>query len=195
MTLTTQFVTILSMMGGGMIVGASLDAFERFFRRRNKKSWLEIIYQLGFWLTQACMLFYILYLANYGELRLYVFLAVVCGFAAYRALFRGPFLRGLEVGIRVVTSVLRALRKIGYNLLIRPIQSIFFLIFALLTGIYALFLKSIYYLFLVIIYPIRLIFRLLWRLLPKNAKKSLRYVAGFLGKMKNTKTIWNKFRK
>ncbi|MBX0359921.1 spore cortex biosynthesis protein YabQ [Halobacillus sp. Nhm2S1] len=191
MTLTTQFITIVAMMGGGMFVGASLDTFERFFGKR-KRGWLEIIYQLSFWLIQASILFYLLYLANYGELRVYVFVAIVCGFAAYRALFQKLYLKTLEMWIRISMAVFRFLKKTVYYLIFIPSKSIIFLIISLLLGVYKILLKGIIILFLVVFYPIRLIFRIIWRLLPKNMKKYLRDLAGFLDKMKNTMNNWVK---
>ncbi|CDQ21787.1 spore cortex biosynthesis protein YabQ [Halobacillus karajensis] len=192
MTLTTQFITILSMIGGGVFVGASMDTFERFFHKRKKKSWLEVIYQLGFWLIQAAFLFYLLYLANYGELRVYVFVAIVCGFAAYRALFQNLYLKTLEMWIRIVVSVIRFIKKTGYYLIFLPAKTIIFLIISLLLGVYKILLKGIILLFLVAFYPIRLAFRIIWRLLPKNMKIYLRHLAGFLDKMKNTMNKWMK---
>jgi len=196
MTLTTQFVTILSMIAGGIFVGASFDTFERLFHRRNKKSWFEIIYQLTFWIFQAAFLFYLLYLANYGELRVYVFLAVLCGYAAYRALLQSIYMKMLEVWIRVVTSILRGIKKIFFHLIFIPLKSIFFLIITLLIGIFKILLKGIFLLFLVAFYPIKVIFRLIWRLLPKNTRNYLRRLAGFLDKIKNIGINWfKKFRK
>ncbi|GEN55335.1 spore cortex biosynthesis protein YabQ [Halobacillus faecis] len=174
-----------------MFVGASLDTFERFFGKR-KRGWLEIIYQLSFWLIQASFLFYLLYLANYGELRVYVFVAIVCGFAAYRALFQQLYLKTLEMWIRISMAVFRFLKKTVYYLIFIPSKSIIFLIISLLLGVYKILLKGIIILFLVVFYPIRLIFRIIWRLLPKNMKKYLRDLAGFLDKMKNTMNNWMK---
>lgn len=190
MTLTTQFVTILSMIGGGIVVGAALDTFERFFHKRNKKSWFEIVYQLGFWLCQAAFLFYLLYLANYGELRIYVFVAIVCGFAMYRSLLQKVYLKLLETSVRIMTSVLGVLKKLGYYFIIWPIRTLVIMISSLLLVVYRIVLKGIFLLFLVIIYPIRLILIGFWRLLPKNAKNYLRYLAGFWDKIKNTINQW-----
>ncbi|MGP4077923.1 spore cortex biosynthesis protein YabQ [Halobacillus sp. K22] len=196
MTLTTQFVTILSMIAGGIFVGASLETFERLFHKRNKKSWFELIYQLAFWIFQAAFLFYLLYLANYGELRVYVFIAVVCGYAAYRALLQSSYMKMLEVWIKVVTSILRGIKKIFFNLIFIPLKSIFFLIITLLIGIFKILLKGIFLLFLVAFYPIKVVFRLIWRLLPKNTRNYLRRLAGFLDKIKNIGINWfKKFRK
>lgn len=190
MTLSTQFITIFSMIFAGGFVAASLDTFERFFGRRNKRSWLEVIYQLGFWLTQAAFLFFLLYKANYGELRIYVFLAIVCGFAAYRALFQKLYLSILEVIIKIISTILGIVKKIVDISIIWPIKTIFFLIISLLILVYKIFLKGIILMFLVVFYPIRGIIRLIWRLVPLNVKNSLRHLAGFFVTIKNTIIKW-----
>lgn len=192
MTLTTQFITILCMVGGGIFVAASLDVFERLFGNRNKKSWTELFYQLSFWLSQAAILFYILYKANYGELRVYVFLAILCGFAMYRALLQPLFLTGLEKLIRVAMGLYRVIKKVIYRLLIWPIRSIIFLIFSLLIVVYKIVLKGILLIIVVLFYPIRIVFIGIWRLLPKNAKKYLMFSAGFWDKIKNIMISWKK---
>jgi spore cortex biosynthesis protein YabQ len=191
MTLTTQFITILSMIGGGIFVGASLDTFERFFYKR-KKSWLEVVYQLSFWLFQAAFLFYLLYLANYGELRVYVFVAIVCGFAAYRALFQNLYLKILEIMIRIGLAIIHFFKKTIYYLIFVPAKTIILLIISLLLGVYKILLKGTIILFLVAFYPIRLVCQVIWRLLPKNMKNYLRHLAGFWDKMKNTMNNWMK---
>lgn len=190
MTLTTQFITIFAMLGGGAIVGASLDTFERFFHNRNKRSWLEIIYQLGFWLCQAIILFYLLYLANYGELRVYVFIAIVCGFAMYKALFQTIYMRALNICIRMVSSIIHFIKKMGYYCIVLPVRTIVLLILSLLIMVYKILLKGIIVVILVFYYPIRWIFSIIWRLLPKNAKNYLRYLKGIWAKIKNTILNW-----
>lgn len=186
MTLSIQFMTMISMIAGGIFIGASVDTFDRILCKRNKRSWLELIYQLGFWLFQAAFLFYILYLVNYGELRVYVFIAIICGFAAYRALFQNFYLNTLELLIKIFTSIFRIIKKAVYYFVIWPIKSIIFLIISLLIVVYKILLKGIFLMFIVVFYPIKLISRLIWRLVPKNMKKYLRHLAGFFGKIKNT---------
>ncbi len=192
MTLTTQFITMLSMLAGGIYVGAAIDTFERLFSQRNKKSWLEIFRQLFFWLFQAAFIFYILYQANYGELRVYVFVALICGFAAYHALFQGTYLKALELWIKIVTAIVKGVKTAIYRLIIWPIRMLVVILISLLFGVYKILYKGIFIVFLVGFYPIKFVFLIFWRLLPKNLKKNLRQAAGFWVKIKNTMKNWKK---
>ncbi|WP_163527983.1 spore cortex biosynthesis protein YabQ [Halobacillus ihumii] len=190
MTLTTQFMTMVVMLAGGIYVGAAVDTFERLFSKRNKRSWLELFWQLAFWVAQAALLFFLLFLVNYGELRLYVFIAVICGYSAYRALFQTRYKKLLEYIIRFVTRLMTFFARLFNAIIIWPIRTIIMLITTLLLFVYKVFYKGIHLLFLVVLYPFLLIFRMIWKLLPKKLKKNLNKTAGFWVKIKNTINKW-----
>ncbi len=93
MTLSTQFLTMLSMIGMGSFFGVMFDTYQRFLDRPNRKSWIVFFNDLLFWVIQALIIFYILFLVNNGELRFYIFIALLCGFAAYQSLLKGIYLK------------------------------------------------------------------------------------------------------
>src|SRR5574342_818018 len=107
MTLSTQFLTMLSMVGAGVLFGTSLDTYQRFLNRPKRKRWFVFINDILFWLTQGLSIFYTLFLVNQGEIRFYIFLALLCGFAAYQSLFKRLYLSLLELLIRICISTYR----------------------------------------------------------------------------------------
>src|SRR5919205_1257688 len=128
MTLSTQFLTMLSMIGMGSLFGAMFDTYQRFLNRPKQK---------------RLIIFYTLFLVNNGELRFYIFIALICGFAAYQSLFKGIYLRLLEFLIQTIISLVKFIIKV---------------------------LLSIVKIILSIFQKILLIF---WKLLPKSLKKSV----------------------
>lgn len=96
MSLTIQLYTMLSMIGMGAWIGASLDTYQRFLKRQERKRWLVFIHDILFWIVQALFVFYVLLLVNEAELRIYVFLALLCGFAAYQSLLKAIYMRLLN---------------------------------------------------------------------------------------------------
>ncbi|WP_371931952.1 spore cortex biosynthesis protein YabQ [Mesobacillus subterraneus] len=98
MTLSTQFLTMLAMIWMGTLFGASLDTHNRFLKRSKRKSWIVFINDILFWVFQGLSIFYVLFSVNMGELRFYIFLALLCGFAAYQSLFKNMYLKVLERG-------------------------------------------------------------------------------------------------
>lgn len=196
MTLSTQFLTMLSMIGMGTLFGAMFDTYQRFLKRPKRRSWIVFFNDLLFWITQALIIFYVLFLVNNGELRFYIFIALLCGFAAYQSLMKGLYLRLLEITIHTVVSVYQFIRKSFMVLIYKPIIGIIQLLISLIIllgrGLFTLVkfvLKVLLFIFKVIFVPIHKIIIILWKLLPKGLKKYVEKLynktAGILMVIKN----------
>ncbi|KON85863.1 spore coat protein [Sporosarcina globispora] len=201
MTLTTQFVTMLAMIGMGSAFGAALDTYNRFLQRTKRKSWIVFINDILFWVVQGLAIFYILFLVNKGELRFYIFIALLCGFAAYQSLFKEMYLRVLEISIRMVISIYRFFVKTITLLIYKPIQGLIMAVIAITVmlgkGLYSLLkvmLRVFWITLKVILLPVKWILSLLWKLLPKKIKKTVEKLynklAGYLQRIKNYVLKW-----
>ena len=131
MSLTIQFQTMLAMIGMGLYVGAALDTYGRFVKRRNVFHLLTAVNDILFWLVQGLFVFYVLFIVNNGELRVYIFLALLCGYAAYQSLFRKIYIRLLEWFISFIVSCFRLIRNIFLTIFVRPVKTILKLLFTL----------------------------------------------------------------
>ncbi|MGD7050923.1 spore cortex biosynthesis protein YabQ [Rossellomorea marisflavi] len=182
MTLTTQFYTMLSMIGMGALFGASLDTYHRFLNRSQRKRWFVFINDVMFWVLQALAMFYILFVVNFGEIRVYIFVALLCGFAAYQALFKTLYTNLLEKLILFTISFYRFLVKMGQKLIYSPVKWIIFMILAvvlwILKTVYAVIRfvfrtawRIVYGVLKVALAPIWWIFRTIWKLLPNHLTK------------------------
>jgi spore cortex biosynthesis protein YabQ len=203
MTLSTQFLTMLSMIGMGSLFGVMFDTYQRFLDRPNRKSWIVFINDLLFWVIQALIIFYILFLVNNGELRFYIFVALLCGFAAYQSLFKGIYLKLLEAMIRSVIALYQFFRR-GFQLLIyKPVVGIIQLLISIIIllgrGTFSLvkfILKVLLFILKVLWVPIAKIIIILWKLLPKSIKKYVEKLynktAGFFMEIKNYLGKWIK---
>lgn len=180
MTLSTQFLTMLSMIGMGTLFGAMFDTYQRFLKRPKRKSWIVFFNDLLFWITQALIIFYVLFLVNNGELRFYIFVALLCGFAAYQSLLKGMYVRLLELIIRTVISVYRFIRKSFLVLIYKPVVGIIQLVISLIIllgrGLFTLvkfILKVLIFIIKVLTVPIGKIIIFIWKVLPKGLKKNV----------------------
>ncbi|MEH7125111.1 spore cortex biosynthesis protein YabQ, partial [Bacillus sp. JJ1773] len=135
MTLSTQFITMLAMIGMGSVFGAALDTYNRFLKRSNRKSWIVFINDILFWVVQGLAIFYILFIVNRGELRFYIFIALLCGFAAYQSLFKGLYVRLLEISISVIVAIYRFLLKLFHYMIYKPVRGLIFAVISLLLMI------------------------------------------------------------
>jgi spore cortex biosynthesis protein YabQ len=187
---------MLSMIGMGSLFGMMFDTYQRFLDRPNRKSWIVFFNDLLFWVIQALIIFYTLFLVNNGELRFYIFVALLCGFAAYQSLFKGIYLRLLEFIINTVIAIYRFMRRAFLLLIYKPvlglIQLIISIIILLGRGLFSLvkFILNILWVVLKVIWvPIEKIMLLLWKLLPKTIKKSVEKLynktAGIFMEIKN----------
>ncbi|TXC85014.1 spore cortex biosynthesis protein YabQ [Metabacillus litoralis] len=210
MSLTTQFYTMLAMFGMGSWVGAALDTYGRFLKRPLRARWVVFINDFLFWIMQGLILFYLLLLVNEGELRVYIFLAVLCGYAAYQSLLKTIYLRILDRLIQTSISIYSLVINIGQAIIIKPILLLFQVTITILLGILK-FLWSltkwafqILYSFVkIILAPVWLILRVIWNIIPSGIRnyiiKNINKLAGINKKVKNiTNTIniwWQRIKK
>ncbi|ASB86652.1 spore cortex biosynthesis protein YabQ [Bacillus sonorensis] len=207
MTLTTQFYTMLAMAGMGAWLGASLDTYTRFVIRSNTARWLLFIHDLLFWMVQGLLFFYVLLSVNEGEFRIYILLAVLLGFAAYQSLFKRIYLKILDWMISFFVLICRIFGKMMRMMVFRPIVWTFYAIFATILftmrNIYVLFrffALSLYKIIKIVCYPIYVLMRQCFRLLPARIRHAVKRFfqkgAGFLKKGKKLFiTIQTKFLK
>lgn len=197
MTLSTQFLTMLVMIGMGTFFGAALDTYNRFLQRSKRKHWLTFINDVLFWVFQGLLIFYVLFHVNQGEWRFYIFIALVCGFAAYQSLFKQIYLRVLEKLIYVAISIYKFFVRLFSALIYKPIKGLVMLIISTIimlgNGLYMLFKWVVRIIWLIIRQIIKLIMwflLLFWKLFPKPLKNSVEKLynrlAGKLRSIKNS---------
>jgi len=182
--LDVQFITIISMIGGGFYLGLALETFRRFSPYWRRPVWLLFIMEVSFWLMQTAFLFYILFRANQGELRVYIFAAILLGFAAYQALFRSLYKRLLERVITIGAMVIRTLKRLIEVLLVAPVKGLISILLAAVLFIVQLAASIIGLAFKIVWFPLGWILRLIWRLLPKNVTNFLNKFAGLYSTIK-----------
>jgi spore cortex biosynthesis protein YabQ len=201
MTLSTQFITMLTMVGAGVLFGTSLDTYQRFLNRPKRKRWFVFINDILFWLTQGLSIFYTLFLVNQGEIRFYIFLALLCGFAAYQSLFKRLYLSLLETVIQICISTYQFSKKTFLFFIWKPVLWLIALsisiIFALGRGslsLIRLIFRILKVLLNVLIKPFIWLMLIFWKLMPKKVKKSVEKLynklAGIFSLIKNYFLRW-----
>lgn len=168
MTLQTQALTMLTMVCGGIYLGMAKETYDRFRGSWQKNATLNFILQITFWVMQTCLIFYLLYRVNFGELRIYVFLACGLGFALYQLFFKPLYRNLLEWVIRVIDM-----------LVITPLVFVCKLIFSLLRILYQtvfFILKSI---FKIVRFPIMILKKGVRKLIPKKVYIKVSQIGSF----------------
>ncbi|RSK25495.1 spore cortex biosynthesis protein YabQ [Bacillus sp. HMF5848] len=204
MSLTTQFFTMIAMVGMGGWFGAALDTYSRFLKRPTRAKWIVFINDILFWFAQGLIIFYVLLLVNEGELRLYIFIALLCGYAAYQSLLKKIYNNFLELLIETIIRIYLFVKRIIQIFVVYPVQWIWRLIVSICVGLVGLciaFLKVLLkisrFLFTILVAPFLWTGRLLWRLVPNSIRiKVLSFFsnkAGFLKVAKNLAKVWKKW--
>ncbi|MFD3448319.1 spore cortex biosynthesis protein YabQ [Microbacteriaceae bacterium 4G12] len=210
MSLTVQFYTMLSMIGMGAWLGAALDTYQRFLHRSRRKRWIVFIHDILFWMLQSLLIFYVLLLINEAELGLYVFLALLCGFAAYQSLLKSMYTKTLEYIIQITIQTYRFLFSLVKNLIVRPILYIFQLLIAvvlfliqllktILLWTYKVLIRLLGVIWKILFVPVRFLGVIVWKLLPNRVKIFVKRYAGIVKRIENVKVTilkwWRLIRK
>ncbi|MDQ0930071.1 spore cortex biosynthesis protein YabQ [Bacillus atrophaeus] len=195
MTLTTQFYTMLAMAGMGAWLGASLDTYRLFVVRARTARWLLFIHDILFWTVQGLLFFYVLLNVNEGELRIYIFLAVLLGVATYQSLCKRMYIKILKFTIYLAVSVYQSIKRLVQHVLFRPVvwvcTLIIGLVMFLIQKVYRLItflLLCLYKIVKVLCFPIYFLLKQCLKLLPETLRLRIkRYFqkgAGILEKKK-----------
>lgn len=194
MSLPVQFYTLLAMIGMGSLFGATLDTYQRFLKRGTRKRLIVFLNDLLFWLIQGIIIFYVLFLVNSGELRFYLFLALLCGFSAYQALFKQIYLRLLESLIRTVKAIAKMIYRTGYLLVYKPVKGLCILLITIILYIYGLLLSLVKIVWAMVEWVLKTVFMpFVWVLKKIIPESVIEFVARsrktIAGKLKGSKNI------
>lgn len=190
MTLSVQFITLITMILSGFYLGVIQETFRRFTVYWKGRLFFTYFLEILFWITQAGILFYILYRVNQGEIRLYIILACLLGFSMYQALAKKLYLKLLERFIRLFSSFYRGILRLINLLVISPLQWIFFTIYRMIKTTLFGAGKILLWLCRLVFTPFRWMFLGVFRLLPEPVQKFFLQMAGFCSKIKNIICKW-----
>lgn len=190
MSLTIQFNTMIAMIVMGGWLGAALDTYGRFIKRPKRASWILFINDILFWIVQALLFFYVLLHVNEGQLRFYIILAVLCGYAAYQSLFKNLYLKVLDFVIKSSIWTYMFFYRLVIILIVRPIKMLIQFIIVTILFLGRLLFKLLKIILIILYTPIKWICQILWRFVPQKFKIFFRRIAGFLIIKKNTIVKW-----
>lgn len=152
MSLSVQFLSLLAMIGSGIIAAAAIDVIGTGISHIKKRSWVRryrIFLEVMIWILAGVLSFVILYYVRDGAWRIYDPLAQLSGLLLYISFFYRPF---------------RIIGRIIFFVVVKPIGFVFYIVFTMIKAL----LTFIYRLFKFICTPFILIFR---KLLRKRFKK------------------------
>ncbi|MFD2617458.1 spore cortex biosynthesis protein YabQ [Terrilactibacillus laevilacticus] len=183
MTLNEQFATMIAMILTGLWIGVSLTTYHRFMHPNKKWMWTTIPTDIFFWICQGLLIFYVLLKVNEGQIRFYIFLALLLGYVMYKGIFERLYAVILERFIVLVVSVCRFLKKCLTILLILPLLTLLKLVLISCKMILKFIKAILYFLFCLVFYPLKWVYIFI---VPKRVRQKGEMVAKKVG------TLWAK---
>lgn len=105
----------------GFYIGVAVDTYNRFSPKKRMLQWLIVCQDILFWFIQAVIVFYVLFQINYGHVRFYIFIALLCGYAAYQAFFHSLYTAMLERIIKIFTYLYKVCTAILFSVVVKPV--------------------------------------------------------------------------
>lgn len=155
------------MVISGIYLGMARETYERFSRIWYRRKALTYGSEITFWLLQTIIIFFVLYKVNYGEIRIYTFLAILLGYSMYVVLFQTVYKRLLEIIIKTSKFIIRMTIRIVDMFIIVPIKWILKVILAILSVV----LRLVTTILNVLFYPVRILLKKINIRLPNKIIK------------------------
>src|SRR5690625_4617312 len=173
MTLDTQLLTMVSMIVGGIYLGIATETFRRISVVWRKWTFLIYFLEIGYWIFQTCLLFFVLYQVNNGELRVYIFLACLLGFSMYQVLFKATYQRILEWIIKVIVTVTNGIIKVIDTMIVRPIKWIIMVLVRTIQYILTICYRILLFIGKIMFYPVQFLISFIKKRIPEKTSNKI----------------------
>ncbi len=101
-------------------MGFMLDLYRVLSRRFRLGGWAISLVDLLYWGVSGGLVFSLLMWSNWGELRFYIFAAILTGWLTYHTWFENWVSRGIEWGVHAVEQILRFFLRMFLVVVWRP---------------------------------------------------------------------------
>src|SRR5699024_717786 len=192
MTLHTQFITMIAIVISGIYLGFATETFRRLMQKRQGHKFARYSLEILYWVVQTCLLFYLLYQLNKGEMRFIFIPAGLLGYSMYIVLCQKWYVKWLEKIIYIVKTVIGWIVKGIDALLVQPVIWLLKVIIRYSKYLYKLIKKIVYFIY----YPLLFLIK---KYIPKtfsnNISKILVTCSTMIDNLKiYVKKLWTKWR-
>jgi len=123
------------MAGCGVTLGACFDtigvAVREFRLHRVVQALIDVLY----WIAATIFVFRVLMMANYGEVRFFIFIGLAMGVILYALMLGRPFRRLVEILIRIIVRVVKFTIRTIRILVIRPLLFLYNVLYKIIITI------------------------------------------------------------
>lgn len=135
MSLDIQWLTIGVMLAAGAGMGVLFDSYRVVSDHFKFPRWSLSIMDMLYWILSAFIVFRLLYVSNFGEVRGYVFIGLVCGVVVYAVLISKPYSKLVLILIAIVQRFVHTVMRIFDFTVLKPLVYLYkFVIFCIKIG-------------------------------------------------------------
>ncbi|WP_371320264.1 spore cortex biosynthesis protein YabQ [Chengkuizengella axinellae] len=138
MNLSDQFITLITMIVSGMMLGVIFDIYRVVASQFHFRRWLISLLDVVYWILSTLFVFRMLYLSNSGEVRFYIFIGLTVGVIFHYVYFSSITIKIILICIKVVKNLIRIIIKLYYIFIIAPLKFIYRCLLILLGIIMAI---------------------------------------------------------
>lgn len=159
MSLNNQFITMGLMIGSGLGLGFFFDIYRVLTGKLNLKRWVIAILDIVYGMVAAAAVFRVLYYSNFGQLRFFIFFALLLGIYIYYQWFSRKV-------IRILIWIMDCIQWGWKVIVVRPIQ-LFYKILSIFFGFFKALTIFFYKTMLQLTYPMQFLMRRLIKLIQR----------------------------
>ncbi len=120
------------MISSGLILGTVLDIYRVLKHRLRLRGWVISLIDFLYWTVATGLVFSLLMWSNWGELRFFIFVAVLVGFGIYYTWFSQGMIRWIKWTIQIIEKMILVLLRIFHLLILTPLFYLWTLFLSLL---------------------------------------------------------------
>lgn len=169
MSLSVQFATMGLMLASGMGIGLLFDLYRVLAHELRIPRWLIPLFDLAYWAIATVFVFRMLFIGNFGQVRIFVFLGLAAGYTVYFLGLSRLSVRLIQIVLRGIEALIQFVLRCVEIFIIRPFR-ILIRVVRFLLGIVTTVAMFLYKVVVQLLYPLRLLLRFVGRAARPYAK-------------------------
>jgi len=137
-SLSSQFISLLTMIISGMMLGVLYDIYRVVASQFHFRRWLISLLDIMYWILSALFVFRMLYLSNSGEVRFYVFFGLTIGIIFHYVYFSPLTIKIIILLIKWIKTLIGFVIRLFYLFIITPLKFMYrciLILFGIITVI------------------------------------------------------------
>lgn len=162
-------MTLAAMVLSGQVMGVLFDTYRVAAHELRFRRWMLPVLDLAYWVFAVIFVFRMLYITNYGELRLFVFLGLLLGVSIYFTFVSSLTVLAVKQVFVFIRRMFSLFLKLVQFVIIKPI-TLLVRLFVTLGGVLGAIAIFLYKIVIQLLYPVWMVVRSITRPLHRHVR-------------------------